>query len=388
MSRDSARKDRALHGFSPLPQFSKTSPFASPRVIVAFFDPDRQNMSPYELLRARLASEPQRWLITGVAGFIGSHLLETLLTLNQDVVGLDNLSTGSKRNLKEVRSRVQPAQWERFRFQEGSVTNPDACREASDGVDYILHQAGFVSVPRSIEDPEACHETNARGTLNILLAAHAGGVRRVVYASSSAVYGDDPRVPKIESQIGRPLSPYGASKLEAEHHAQEQFEKRGMDSVGLRYFNIFGPRQDPTGGYAAVIPQWIGRLLRGEQCVINGDGSITRDYCPVEDAIQANLLAAVGKLNSSSPRIFNVALGSSTTLDALYTLISGAMARLGTARPQPLYYGPPRIGDSPHSSADITAIRQILGFSPSASPISGLDATIRWYATDHHAVNY
>jgi len=337
-------------------------------------------MSKYELLRAQLASQPRRWLITGVAGFIGSHLLETLLALDQHVMGLDNLSSGAQRNLDDVRSRVTPAQWARFTLHEGSVTNPEICRTASTNAHYILHQAGFVSVPRSLEDPQTCHETNATGTLNILRAAHENAVRRVVYASSSAVYGDDPHLPKIESQIGQPLSPYGASKLEAETQARLQYQKFGVDSVGLRYFNIFGPRQDPTGGYAAVIPQWIGKLLRGEECVIHGDGTTTRDFCPVSGAIEANLLAATAEIHPDSPRIFNVALGGSTTLSRLYALLSEAAASLGLAAPRPARYGPARPGDIQHSSADISSIRKTLGFEQTGGIAASLLETVQWYA--------
>jgi UDP-N-acetylglucosamine 4-epimerase len=335
-------------------------------------------MSQYEILRSRLATQPHRWLITGVAGFIGSHLLETLLSLDQQVVGLDDLSTGSRRNLDEVQARVGAERWARFRFQEDSVANAEACRAACANVDYVLHQAGFVSVPLSMENPLACHETNVTGTLNILIAAREAGVKRVVYASSSAVYGDDARMPKIEPEIGRPLSPYGASKRMGEIYAQVFADQFGVESVGLRYFNIFGPRQDPKGGYAAVIPQWIGKLLRGEECVINGSGGITRDFCPVADVVQANLLAATAELPARSACVFNVALGGSTTLDQLHAMLAEATAALG-ANPLPLGYGPPREGDIIHSSADITAIRAGIGFVPSTSLAAAVQETARWY---------
>ena len=339
-------------------------------------------MSPYELLRTQLAAHPRRWLITGVAGFIGSHLLETLLALDQEIVGLDDFSTGSARHLQEVRASVTETQWSRFTFCEGSVVHLDTCHAACTDVDYILHQAGFVSVPRSLEDPRTCHETNVTGTLNILLAAREAGVRRVVYASSSAVYGDDARLPKIEGQIGRPLSPYGASKLMAEIYARLFYEQCQVESVGLRYFNIFGPRQSPTGGYAAVIPQWITKLLRGEECMIHGDGAITRDFCPVSDAVQANLLAATTEIPLDSARIYNVALGGATTLVHLYALLSEVVTTLGVKPPQPIRYGPARPGDILRSAADTTAIRTALGFEPSESPASGLDTTVRWFAND------
>lgn len=336
-------------------------------------------MSSYEILRSQLATQPHRWLITGVAGFIGSHLLEALLSLDQEVVGLDDFSTGSRRNLEEVRTRVGDQRWARFSFQNETVANAEACRAACARADYVLHQAGFVSVPLSLENPLACHETNVTGTLNILIAAREAGVRRVVYASSSAVYGDDTRLPKIEPEIGRPLSPYGASKRMGEIYAQIFADQFGVESVGLRYFNIFGPRQNPTGGYAAVIPQWIGKLLRGEECVINGSGSITRDFCPVADVVQANLLGATAELPAKAARVFNVALGGSTTLDELHAMLAEATASLG-AQPLPLRYGPAREGDIVHSAADISAIRAGIGFAPSAQLAAALQETARWYA--------
>ncbi|MEP6667761.1 MAG: NAD-dependent epimerase/dehydratase family protein [Chthoniobacter sp.] len=337
-------------------------------------------MSHYEELRRRLAKEPHRWLITGVAGFIGSHLLEALLAFDQDVVGLDDFSSGAWRNLDEVRSRVGDAKWARFAFRDESVTDFAACRAACGGVDYVLHQAGFVSVPLSLENPLACHATNVTGTLHVLDAARGAGVRRVVYASSSAVYGDDTRQTKVEAEIGRALSPYGASKRMAEIYARLFADSFGVESVGLRYFNIFGPRQNPSGGYAAVIPQWIGQLLRGEECVIHGDGGITRDFCPVADVVQANLLAATSVLPAKAAPVFNVALGGSTTLDQLHALLAGATASLGLAKPLPIRYGPPREGDILHSAADVTAIRQALGFEPSSNIAAALEETVRWYA--------
>jgi UDP-N-acetylglucosamine 4-epimerase len=265
-------------------------------------------------------------------------------------------------------------------MQEGSVADFESCRVACEKMDYVLHQAGFVSVPLSLENPLACHATNVTGTLNVLLAARDARVRRVVYASSSAVYGDDARLPKIEAEIGRPLSPYGASKRMAEIYAQIFAAQFGVESVGLRYFNVFGPRQNPAGGYAAVIPQWIARLLRGEECVIHGSGGITRDFCPVADVVQANLLAAAGELPAEAGRVFNVALGGSTTLDALHALLAKGAEALGVAQPQTVRYGPPREGDILHSAADISAIRRDLGFEPSGGIGPALAETVRWYA--------
>ncbi len=351
----SAGARRVLHGFSHRP------------------------MTAYDRLRQELSAEPRTWLITGVAGFIGSHLLEALLLLDQRVTGLDNLSTGTPRNLGLVRDCVSPEQWGRFKFHEGSVADMSACRVASDRVDYVLHHAGFVSVPLSLEDPIACHDTNVTGTLNLLTAARDNRVRRVVYASSSAVYGDDTHLPKVEAQIGRPLSPYGASKWMSEIYAHLFLDNYGLESVGLRYFNIFGPRQNPAGGYAAVIPQWIATMLGGGECVIHGDGAITRDFCPVANVVQANLLAATARNQEAVGRVFNVALGGSTTLQELHGLISTALASIGT-QARPIRYGPPRPGDIQHSSADTSAIRRALDFEPEVSISEGLEQTVRWYA--------
>ncbi len=337
-------------------------------------------MTAYELLRQELAAEPRRWLITGVAGFIGSHLLEALLTLDQHVVGLDNLSTGTPRNLDEVRAQVTPEQWARFTFREGTVADMSACRVASDHVDYVLHQAGFVSVPLSLEDPLACHATNVTGTLNLLIAARDNRVRRVVYASSSAVYGDDPRLPKVEPEIGQTLSPYGASKRIGEIYAQLFVENYGLETIGLRYFNIFGPRQNPRGGYAAVIPQWITALLGGGECVIHGDGTATRDFCPVSEVVQANLLAATTRQRRAVGEVFNVALGHSVALRELYDILAEKIAALTSTPRSAVRFGPPRAGDIPHSAADIGKIQRELGFEPPASMTAGLEETIRWYA--------
>ncbi len=337
-------------------------------------------MTPYLLLQQELRAEPRAWCITGVGGFIGSHLLETLLGLDQRVVGLDNFSTGTPRNLADVEQRVSPEQWARFTFMKGSVTDIGVCREASNDADYVLHHAGFVSVPLSIEDPIACHDTNVTGSLNVLIAARDNRVRRVVYASSSAVYGDDPHQPNVEPQIGRPLSPYGASKRMGELYAQQFHDHYAVESVGLRYFNIFGPRQNPRGGYAAVIPLWIARLLAGETCRINGDGGITRDFCPVSDVVQANLLAATAKRGDTSGEVFNVALGARTTLDELYTLIASKVSAITGREVPPVEYGPPRPGDIRHSGADVKKIRDALGFTPTGSLDAVLEETVRWYA--------
>ncbi len=341
-------------------------------------------MSRYDQTLAQLRATPRIWLVTGAAGFIGSHLLEALLLLDQRVVGLDNFSTGSPGNLDAVRGRVSEKQWSRFTFSEGSVADLGVCRAAMRGVDFVLHQAGFVSVPLSIEDPIGCHATNVTGTLNLLAAARESGVRRFVYASSSAVYGDDARMPKVESELGAPLSPYAAAKLMTEIYAAQFGRHFGLECIGLRYFNVFGPRQNPTGGYAAVIPQWISKLLAGGECAIHGNGSATRDFCHVSNVVQANLLAATTRNPDALGGVFNVALGGSTTLNELYAMISAEVAVIAASPAKPVKYSSPRAGDILHSSADISKIVRELGFAPTMSVDAGLRETVRWYAA--HAV--
>ncbi len=339
-------------------------------------------MTTYQKLLADLRAEPRRWLITGVAGFIGSHLLETLLRHDQTVAGLDNLSTGSPRNLDAVQAAVNEEQWARFAFHQGSVADIGICREASRGADYVIHQAGFISVPLSIEDPVACHDTNVTGTLNLLVAARDNGARRVVYASSSAVYGDETSTPAREDKIGSPLSPYGASKAMSEMYARLFTQHYGVPTVGLRYFNIFGPRQNPTGGYAAVIPQWIAAMIRGDECCIHGDGSATRDFCFVANVVQANLLAAVHEQGGRvTAPVFNVGLGGETTIKELYDLIARKITVAGMARVREPRFGPERPGDILHSTADISAISKALHFDPEVSLDAGLEETVRWYGT-------
>lgn len=305
--------------------------------------------------------------------------MENLLLANQMVRGMDNLSTGSPENLDAVRRIVSDEQWARFEFVEGSVQDIGICRESTRAIDIVLHQAGFISVPLSVEDPIGCHNTNVSGTLNLLLAARDHGVRRFVYASSSAVYGDDERMPKIETQIGRALSPYGASKLMDELYARQFTLHYGLATVGLRYFNVFGPRQNPTGGYAAVVPQWIARRVQGEECVINGNPDITRDFCHVRNVVQANILAACSENSEAFGEAFNVAYGKQTTLAGLYEMISTRLADLGV-EPLPVRLGYPRPGDIIHSGADITRARNILGFEPEIAVEEGLFETVAWYA--------
>jgi UDP-N-acetylglucosamine 4-epimerase len=324
-----------------------------------------------ESLRAR----PKTWLVTGCAGFIGSHLTGALLKLGQPVVGLDNFSTGSPRNLEDVRASVPAAAWSRFNLLTGTVHDAALCREACNGVDFILHEAGFVSVPLSLEDPLACNATNVDGTLNLLAAAREHGVRRFVYASSSAIYGDDETMPKIEDKVGSPLSPYGASKFIDEIYAATFWKCHALETVGLRYFNVFGSRQNPKGGYAAVIPAWVSALVEGRECVINGDGGITRDFVHIDNVVQANILAATTQNAEAFGAAFNVGNGGQTTLEGLYSMIA---AKLGVAKPVKI--GPSRAGDILHSGADISKARRVLGYEPSVSVDDGLTGTVKWYA--------
>lgn len=337
-------------------------------------------MNAYDLALAELRAEPRRWLVTGCAGFIGSHIIETLLRCDQHVRGLDDFSTGAPANLDAVRDSVSAEQWKRFEFREGSVADIGACREASNYCDFVLHEAGFISVPLSIEDPVGCHNTNVTGTLNLLVAARDNRVRRFVFASSSAVYGDDPAAAKVEAQIGRALSPYGASKLMDEIYARQFFDHYGLETIALRYFNVFGPRQNPSGGYAAVIPQWITKCVHGEECVINGDGSITRDFCHIANVVQANILAATTRNRAAAGEAYNVALGGSTTLADLYAMISAKVAALTGQPAKAVRYGAPRPGDIIHSSADIARIKAALDFEPNVTVDAGLDETVRWYS--------
>ena len=338
-------------------------------------------MTPFDATCALLRAEPRRWLVTGVAGFIGSHLLEALLELDQEVVGLDNFATGSRANLNDVLARVGPDRAERFQFIEGDIRERTDCDEAMQGVRIVLHQAALGSVPRSMADPDSTHRTNVDGFVNVLLAAGAARVDRLVFASSSSVYGDDRSSPKLESQLGRPLSPYATSKLVDEIYADTLHRTHGIDSVGLRYFNVFGPRQDPNGPYAAVIPRWAQQLLAEKPCIVYGDGSTSRDFCFVRNVVQANLLAALAAPEAITPRIFNVACGERTTLLELYTGIQRRVAeQKPAARGLKLQHEPNRPGDIAHSLADIGRARSCLGYEPLYDISRGLDETIAWYA--------
>ena len=337
-------------------------------------------MAAYEQLQSELRSAPRTWLVTGVAGFIGSNLLETLLQLEQRVIGLDNFATGHRQNLEEVKAFVSPAQWAAFRLVEGDIADLATCRCACDGADFILHQAALGSVPLSMEDPLACHRANVTGFLNMLIAARAANAKRFVYASSSAVYGDDPELPKIESKIGRPLSPYAASKRMDEIYADTFGNAYGFESVGLRYFNVFGARQDPDGAYAAVIPKWIASLLRREPVFINGDGETSRDFCYIENVVQANLLAATTPNLAALNQVYNIALGERTTLNELFEGLNQGLRRRDATLPtaQPVYREF-REGDVRHSLADIGKAQNLLGFAPRIRLAHGLDLAMDWY---------
>lgn len=328
---------------------------------------------------SKLTAQRDRWLVTGCAGFIGSNLVETLLSLGQEVVGLDNLSTGFARNLEEVARIVGPQAWSRFTFIHGDVRNADDCARAVHGVRFVLHQAALGSVPRSIAEPVASHASNVDGFVKILDAARRAGVERFVYASSSSVYGDNPALPKVEDRIGRALSPYAATKLVDEIYADVFARTYGLSCAGLRYFNVFGPRQDPDGAYAAVIPKWIASLLRGDAVIINGDGQTSRDFCFVDNAVQANLLAATAPL-ATPHEAFNVAVGERTTLNELFGALVEIVAqhepRVAGARPVHRDFRP---GDVRHSLADISKARTLLGYSPTHRILDGLRAAMPWY---------
>jgi UDP-N-acetylglucosamine 4-epimerase len=329
-----------------------------------------------------LRAAPRAWLVTGAAGFIGSNLVERLLELGQQVVGLDNLSTGSEENL----AGLSGAERGRFRFVKGDICDPDACADALAGVDVVLHQAALGSVPRSIADPLATHRANVDGFLTLLLAAREAGVGRFVYAASSSTYGDHPALPKVESAIGRPLSPYAVTKQVGELYAGVFHRVYGMQTIGLRYFNVFGRRQDPQGPYAAVIPRWVGNLLEGRPCRINGDGENSRDFCYIDNVLQANLLAAAADDAAVLGEVFNVAYGQRTTLNELFALIREVVARY---RPDAAHAvpedGPVAPGDVKHSLADLSKSRRWLGYAPTHDVRTGLEEAVAWYAAQYAA---
>lgn len=334
----------------------------------------------FDTCTAELASSPRKWLITGVAGFIGSNLLETLLKLDQNVVGLDNFSTSSGKNLDEVKSLVTEAQWDNFSFIKGDICDLHTCHAACEGVDYVLHQAALGSVPRSIEDPILTNANNITGFLNMLVAARDAGAKRFVYAASSSTYGDHPGLPKVEEQIGKPLSPYAVTKYVNELYADVFGRTYGFHATGLRYFNVFGPRQDPEGAYAAVIPKWFAGMLHNESIHINGDGETSRDFCYVDNAVQANILAACTQNMEAVGQVYNVAFAEQTTLNELYELIRQQLAAKipGISVPAPIHRDF-RFGDVRYSLADITKARTLLGYDPAHSLRSGLEKAADWY---------
>jgi len=337
-------------------------------------------MTAYQKLEIRLLKLPRTWLVTGAAGFIGSNLVETLLALGQKVVGLDNFATGHKKNLDEVRMRAGPGRWKNFRFIPGDILDLKTCRRAGRGVDFVLHQAALGSVPRSIEDPIHASDSNVTGFLNMLVAARDAKVKRFVYASSSAIYGDAPRLPKVEGHIGRPLSPYAVTKFVNELYADVFARCYGMETIGLRYFNVFGPRQDPDGPYAAVIPQWIAAMIKNERVFINGDGETSRDFCYVANVVQMNLLAATTANPKAVNQVYNVALNERISLNELFALLRERLLphcpHLWKFKPG---YRKFRAGDVRHSQADIAKARRLVGYAPTHRIEQGLDAALDWY---------
>ncbi len=340
-------------------------------------------MSAYETLRAELKKSSRTWLVTGAAGFIGSNLVEALLKLDQRVVGLDNFATGHRKNLNQLKDLVTASQWERFRFLDADLRVSHLCHEACTGVDYVLHQGALGSVPRSVADPVTSNEANVLGFLNIMLAARDAKVKRLVYASSSSVYGDHPDLPKVEDRIGNVLSPYAATKKFNEIYADVFARTYGFKAIGLRYFNVFGPRQDPDGAYAAVMPKWVASLLKKEPVFINGDGETSRDFCFVENVVQANLLAATTQNEDALNQAYNIAVGDRTTLNDLYRAIHDGLRRRNPALPeQKPTYRDFRVGDVRHSLANVDKARRLLGYAPTHTMPQGLELALDWYVAN------
>ncbi|MBL8472244.1 MAG: SDR family oxidoreductase [Rhodocyclaceae bacterium] len=334
--------------------------------------------SQYARLLAEGASH--RWVVTGAAGFIGSHLVETLLGLDQEVAALDNFATGSRANLEHVRAAVGEQRWGRLRFVEADIRDERACREICEGAQFVLHQAALGSVPRSLADPITSNAANVTGFLNMLVAARDAKVTRFVYAASSSTYGDHPALPKVEENIGNPLSPYAVTKLVNELYANVFARSYATPSIGLRYFNVFGPRQDPDGAYAAVIPKWARALLCGEEVVINGDGESSRDFCFIENAVQANLRAALVTDPQAVNQVYNVAVGQQTSLNRLLAMmreiLQGSYPQAAEVR---VRYGDFRSGDVRHSLADTSKAARLLGYAPSHDIRAGLEQAMPWY---------
>jgi UDP-N-acetylglucosamine 4-epimerase len=338
-------------------------------------------MTPYEQLLNTLPASPKTWLVTGVAGFIGSNLLEALLKLDQRVVGMDNFATGYQHNLDEVQSLVTPAQWANFQFIQGDIRQLEDCQRACAGVDYVLHQAALGSVPRSLADPITTNSANITGFLNMLVAARDAQVKSFTYAASSSTYGDHPALPKVEDNIGKPLSPYAVTKYVNELYADVFSKCYGFHTIGLRYFNVFGPRQNPNGAYAAVIPKWVSSLLKGETVFINGDGETSRDFSFIQNAIQANLLAATSR-DEARNQVYNMAVGDRTTLKQLFALVRDNLVPFGVPANAEPEYRDFRAGDVRHSLADTSKAQRLLGYEPTHRIADGIQSATRWYV-DH-----
>ncbi|MDF1782233.1 MAG: NAD-dependent epimerase/dehydratase family protein [Alcanivoracaceae bacterium] len=333
----------------------------------------------YEKIKSELQAKPRKWLVTGAAGFIGSNLVETLLRLNQNVVGLDNFATGHQHNLDQVEQLVGAESWQRFHFIEGDIRNLEDCRSAVDGVDYVLHQAALGSVPRSINDPITTNQANIDGFLNMLVAARDAEVKSFTYAASSSTYGDHPALPKVEENIGSPLSPYAVTKYVNELYAGVFARTYGFKTIGLRYFNIFGRRQDPEGAYAAVIPKWAASMINGDDVFINGDGETSRDFCYIENAVQANILAATATDDAARDQVYNVAVSGRTTLNQLFSFLKEALATSGAVYTKDPVYRDFRAGDVRHSQADISKASSLLGYQPAYNISQGIDEAMPWY---------
>lgn len=335
-------------------------------------------MTRYQELIEQLKIQQSTWLITGVAGFIGSNLLEQLLQLDQKVVGLDNFATGHQHNLDEIKQDVTNEQWAQFSFIEGDIRDAETCARACKGVDFVLHQAALGSVPRSINDPITSNEVNISGFLNMLVAARDSSVQSFTYAASSSTYGDHRSLPKVEDKIGKPLSPYAVTKYVNELYADVFARAYDFQTIGLRYFNVFGKRQDPNGAYAAVIPKWIDAMVKDEDVFINGDGETSRDFCFIENAVQANLLAATADLSEKN-EVYNVAVGDRTTLNELFAALRSALVGTGRSCVESPIYREFRPGDVLHSQADISKARDRLGYTPEFRIIDGITKALPWY---------
>ena len=335
-------------------------------------------MSQYQTVCTQLKQAPKMWLVTGVAGFIGSNLLETLLKLDQKVVGLDNFATGHQYNLDEVQTLVSPAQWNNFSFIEGDIRHFEDCQKACLGVDYVLHQAALGSVPRSIADPITTNATNITGFLNMLTAARDAKVSSFTYAASSSTYGDHPALPKVEENIGNPLSPYAVTKYVNELYADVFARTYAFKTIGLRYFNVFGKRQDPNGAYAAVIPKWTAAMIAGDEVFINGDGETSRDFCFIENTVQANILAATAN-DEAKNQVYNVAVGDRTTLNDLFNALQAALHENGVTYNKKPVYREFRAGDVRHSQASIAKIEQFLDYEPEFNINQGINIAMPWY---------